>query len=153
VSGVEVSAAGLRKPVWAGNLARYCSAVCGHLGVRSWELSVLLCDDATIARLNGRYRRKRGPTDVLSFRQEDRNTPGVKEAVGDLVISLPTVKRNAKESGVSWDEELRRVATHGILHLAGMDHGRGMGAAMIELQEKLVSRLGRRRIVGISRRR
>lgn len=149
---VEVSAAGMRKPAWSESLARYCAAVCARIGARAWEVSILLCDDATIAELNRKYRGKTGPTDVLSFRQEDRSSPGDKDSVGDLVISVPTVRRNAKSSGVTLDEELKRVATHGILHLAGMDHGTGRGGEMLVLQEELLEGFARRRILGASRR-
>ncbi len=149
---VEVTVSGIRRPVWTRALARWCAAVCDEMGARSWELSVLLCDDAVIAALNEKYRGKKGPTDVLSFRQQDRKSPGLGDAVGDLVISLPTVRRNAEESGVSWEEELKRVAAHGILHLSGLDHGPRGGGPMIELQERIVKKLSRRRIRAASRR-
>ncbi len=148
---VEVSAAGMRKPAWSESLARYCAAVCARIGARAWDVSILLCDDATIAELNRKYRRKAGPTDVLSFRQEDRSSPGDKDAVGDLVISVPTVRRNARAAGTAMDEELKRVATHGILHLAGLDHGTGRGGEMLALQEKILEEFTRRRILKTSR--
>ena len=150
---VEVSAAGMRRPAWSDGLARYCRAVCARIGAGAWEVSVLLCDDETIAELNHTYRGKRGPTDVLSFRQEDRITPGDKKAVGDIVISVPTVRRNARSSGVTMEEELKRVATHGILHLAGMNHGPGRGGEMLALQEAILHAFCGRRIAGAPRRR
>ena len=59
------------------------------------ELSVLFCDDPFIADLNRRYRKKTGPTDVLSFAQEEDTAVGGARALGDIVISLETVERFA----------------------------------------------------------
>ena len=67
---------------------------------------------------------------------------------GDIAISLPALGRNARKFGVSENEELKRLVVHGILHLAGMDHGRGKGGAMLSLQEDLLERLGAERIIG-----
>jgi probable rRNA maturation factor len=79
---------------------------------------------------------------VLSFRQDDGAGPAAGRTVGDIVISVGTVRRNADGRGVPAGEELARVAVHGLLHLAGMDHGRGRGGEMLALQEALVERLG-----------
>jgi probable rRNA maturation factor len=147
-SRVSLTCRGVPRPPWGARLSRYCREVLAALGVEGWELSVLLCGDEVIRGLNARYRGKDTPTDVLSFRQDDGEGPSAGAAVGDLVISLPTVRRNAREHGVGEDEELRRVTVHGILHLAGMDHGRGKGRGMLGLQQKLLSSTGGRVIPG-----
>ena len=67
---------------------------------------------------------------------------------GDIALSLPALRRNAREFGVHENEELKRLLVHGILHLAGMDHGRGKGARMLALQEELLERLRGERIIG-----
>lgn len=85
------------------------------LGRPRAELSVLLCDDAFIADLNQRYRGKAGPTDVLSFAMDDT-------LLGDVVISLPTARRQAEALGHPLDVELRVLLVHGLLHLVGHDH-------------------------------
>lgn len=87
------------------------------------ELSVLLCDDATIHALNRDYRRKDKPTDVLAFalrEGEDGHLAG--DTLGDVVISLDTATRQAKERGVASRDEVRMLLAHGILHLLGWDH-------------------------------
>ncbi len=89
------------------------------------ELSILFTTDREIKKLNSSYRGKHKPTDVLSFPL--REGVGGKIAgntLGDIVISLETTKRQAKELGVTIKEELLRLLIHGLLHLLGYDHER-----------------------------
>jgi probable rRNA maturation factor len=58
------------------------------------------------------------------------------------------MRRNAAAYGCTRDEELKRLTVHGLLHLAGMDHGRGPTGPMLELQERLLHGLRGERIVG-----
>ena len=99
-----------------------------------------------MAELNARFRGKNRPTDVLSFPSDEAGTDN--RVTGDLAISLPALGRNALKYSVSENEELKRLVVHGILHLAGMDHGRGKGRAMQSLQEDLLERLGAVHIIG-----
>lgn len=80
------------------------------------ELSLVFCDDEFIHRLNREYRGKDKPTDVLSFEQEPE--AGV---LGDVVISLPTCRRQARELGHSVEREVEWLFLHGALHLLGYD--------------------------------
>ena len=87
------------------------------------KVSLLFTNDKEIKKLNCTYRQKDKPTDVLSF----SHIEGVKvqswdESLGELVISLDTAKRQAKEFGVSMNEEIVRLIIHGLLHLIGYDH-------------------------------
>lgn len=87
------------------------------------ELSVLLCDDATIHELNRDYRKKNKPTDVLAFAMregEDGHLAG--DLLGDVIISLETATRQAKERGVVTRDEVMMLLAHGLLHLLGWDH-------------------------------
>jgi|WetSurMetagenome_2_1015567.scaffolds.fasta_scaffold778926_1 probable rRNA maturation factor len=143
---VEIAADGVAMPPWRGRLSRFCMAAAGAAGFDGCELSLLLCGDERIAALNGRYRGKDRPTDVLSFPREDAGTN--RRVTGDIAVSLPALARNARRFGVTENEELKRLLVHGILHLAGMDHGRGKGRAMLSLQEELLERLGEERIIG-----
>ncbi len=143
---VEVSVEGVPAPRWKSRLPRFCARVMDEAGFAEWAVAVLLCGDPRIAALNGRYRGRQEATDVLSFPADDgrRGSP----VVGDIAISLETLRRNAASYGVSEEEELKRLLVHGILHLAGMDHGRGKGGAMLSLQGKLLQRLEPERIMG-----
>ncbi len=87
------------------------------------ELSVLLCDDATIHALNRDYRKKDKPTDVLAFAMRE-GTGGelAGDVLGDVIISLETAKRQAGERGARTADEVRMLLAHGLLHLLGWDH-------------------------------
>ena len=149
---VEIAVSGVPLPRWRGRLKRFCAKALSGAGFMEWDISILLCDDGRIAELNGRYRGKNHPTDVLSFPLGERESGSVGAAAlvvsGDIAISLDTLRRNAGELGLPEDEELKRLLVHGLLHLAGMDHGRGTRKGMIALQEKLVSALGGERVIG-----
>ncbi|HVO39295.1 MAG TPA: rRNA maturation RNase YbeY [Spirochaetia bacterium] len=144
---VEVAVDGVPRPRWSRRLASFCGDVLQAAGASAWELSVLLCGDERMTELNKRYRGKDRTTDVLSFpRASVRTGRGPRPlqgalVAGDIAISLPTMQQNAREFGSTDGEELKRLLVHGILHLAGMDHGRGKGAAMMTLQGKLLAAL------------
>ena len=87
------------------------------------EVSILLCSDDEIQKLNREYRRKDKATDVLSFPQEQHWDKGLSSpSLGDLVISLETAKRQARRFRWTLRQEVIRLTTHGLLHLAGYDH-------------------------------
>ncbi len=99
------------------------------------ELSVLFTDDKEIRELNKNFRNKDKATDVLSFPLDDLNH------LGDLVVSVETLKKQAKEFQVTKLEELNRLIVHGILHLHGFDHegvGRSEAAKMRRMEKKLL---------------
>ena len=85
------------------------------------EISLVFTDDKEIRGLNAKYRDKDKPTDVLSFPLTARH-PSKISALGDVVISLQTTRKQARAYGVSPAEELARLLIHGILHLLGHDH-------------------------------
>ena len=97
------------------------------------DFSVTFVTDSEIQELNKEYREIDAPTDILTFRLDD--TPSFpisfededvdflnNEEMGDIFISLDTMRRNAEEFGVREEEELSRLLLHGILHLRGLDH-------------------------------
>jgi probable rRNA maturation factor len=136
---VEIAVDGLPMPPWRASLSRFCCRAAVAAGFGGWEISVLLCGDERMKGLNARYRGKKAPTDVLSFAREEESRDAV--LAGDLAICLPAMRRNAERFAVTEDEELKRLLIHGILHLAGMDHGRGKGRAMLSRQEELLEKL------------
>jgi probable rRNA maturation factor len=133
---VEITTDGVKGPPVISRLARFCEQALVAAGFSSWQVSILLCDDKRITALNRRYRRRHETTDVLSFPQEEK---GIGEPVaGDIAICLDALRRNAAQFGVPQNEEMKRLLVHGLLHLAGMDHGRGKGKDMLVLQERLL---------------
>ena len=113
------------------------------------ELSILFTDDEHMAVLNRQYRGKEGPTDVLSFSMveelDGEAAPPVFESVmlGDVVISVDTALRDAKELEQSFERTVDRLMIHGILHLLGYDHEKSSVAAirMREEEESLMATL------------
>ena len=114
-----------------------------HAGQQTGELSVLLINDRAMRVLNEQYRGKDRPTDVLSFPQP--SLPGnVERLIGDVVISLQTATRQAKERKSTIHAEVVRLLLHGILHLLGYDHelgakeARRMGAKERVIRRRLL---------------
>lgn len=88
----------------------------------SVELSVLLCNDEFIRKLNREWRDEDHATDVLSMSQ---HIPELKLPIlmlGDIVISVETASRQAEERGHTILDEIRILVVHGLLHLLGFDH-------------------------------
>jgi probable rRNA maturation factor len=80
------------------------------------EVSLSLVSDREMRKLNRQWRGKDQSTDVLSFPLEEGSH------LGDVVISLDTARRQAREGGWPLSMELRRLLAHGLLHCAGHDH-------------------------------
>jgi probable rRNA maturation factor len=122
-----------------------------EVGFQGAGVTVCLVSDAEIARLNETFRKKKGPTDVLSFPAGGRRRPlrlrhsskpteaGVD--LGDIAISPATARRYAKKNGRKLSSELRVLILHGVLHLLGYDHETDRGE-MDRVERKLRKRLG-----------
>ncbi|MDR1252992.1 MAG: rRNA maturation RNase YbeY [Treponema sp.] len=138
-------------PAWSGGVERYALKVIDAIGRDNWDLSILLCGDQTIKALNTQYRGRDEATDVLSFAlgaEETGEDGGRRYLPGDIVISLDTLRENARYFQTPVDEELRRLLIHGILHLDGMDHRTNDDTEpMIILQERILTRLEEERIL------
>ena len=96
---------------------------------------VVLAGDGLLRRLNRDYRGKDRPTDVLSFPGD-----GGESGLGDVVISVATAERNARELGRTLLQELDVLALHGFLHVLGYDHETDDGT-MDRLEARLRKRL------------
>ena len=105
-------------------------------GGRAQELSVVVCGDARMRALNRRYRRKDRTTDVLSFPAG----PSAGGFLGDLVISAPEARRQARRGRVPFRSAMEKLLLHGLLHLLGYDHETDDGE-MDALEAKLRRRL------------
>lgn len=110
-----------------------------------FEVSILLVGDQTIRRMNRQFRAKDKVTDVLSFPIYDFGVETLITEVnpvllGDIVISVPQAKRQAEAIGLSTEEEVLRLAVHGLLHLLGYDHETGKNEAkkMRRLERRLL---------------
>ena len=87
------------------------------------EISILLTDEKEIRNLNRDYRGIDRATDVLSFSLlEGEGARFAGDALGDLVVSIPTARRQAREAKRPLLDELTMLLAHGLLHLIGWDH-------------------------------
>jgi len=109
------------------------------------NLSIALVGQGRIRELNKRYRGKNRVTDVLAFPNKDYNPPTTSSqpsvgplGLGEMVICLREVKKNAKKFSSTFEKELVRVLIHGILHLLGYDHEKGEKTAK-EVEETKAS--------------
>jgi probable rRNA maturation factor len=84
----------------------------------------LVTTDAELRRLNRVFRGKDAVTDVLSFaaRPLPNGRGSVRGSLGDLAISLPRARAQARQFGHTLQDEIRILMLHGLLHLRGMDH-------------------------------
>lgn len=113
-------------------------------GFETIELSLLLCNDEFIRKLNKDWRDEDHATDVLSMSQ---HIPELKLPIlmlGDIVISVETAARQAEERGHTLLDEIRILLVHGLLHLLGFDHelSEEAEAEMEKEEELLLNNLG-----------
>ena len=105
------------------------------------SMAVALVSDRSMREYNRRYRAKDATTDVLSFPDGGEADPqGEERHLGDVVISVPTAARQARQRGHSLAREIKLLALHGYLHLLGYDHECDDGT-MLRLQKRIERRL------------
>jgi probable rRNA maturation factor len=140
---VDINCEGFEPPEGEKAAEQFILEALACLNIENWDVSVLLCDNDTIRKLNRDFRGKDEATDVLSFINGgtyDENG-AARYTAGDIVVSLETLKENAVYFNVDEAEELRRLFIHGILHLSGLDHATNDPAEpMLQQQESLLSR-------------
>jgi probable rRNA maturation factor len=127
-----------------------------RLQLANREFNVCFVDDNAIRHLNLAYRDKNKPTDVLSFAWDEPagafppappvpsgrgDHSGLKNFLGDVVISVETAQRNAAAEGHSTLDEIRWLILHGVLHMLGYDHESDHGE-MVALELALREQLG-----------
>lgn len=135
------------------HLGRLARAILANVGETSAELGILFVGDQRMRGLNRRYRGKDRTTDVLAFAMREAVAPHVRRLaqdrplrrlqnmLGDVVISIPTARRQAKEAQQTMDEEIACLLIHGILHLCGYDHERSeKEARRMHRRERMILR-------------
>ncbi len=148
----------MEAPLWLSKIEPYVQQVLSALKYDREEISVLFCNDAFMQKLNKQYRNIDAATDVLSFENGDEYSDEdgkTWRSMGDIIISLDTVPKNADYFGVSQNEELKRLLIHGVLHLNGFDHGDAHiepgvepEDEMLKLQESLLRGFSDTTIIG-----
>lgn len=99
------------------------------------EIALLLCDDDTMAGLNGRFRGKPAPTNVLSFPSGEEDG-----FLGDIALARQTCAREASEKNIPLRDHAAHLIIHGMLHLIGYDHETEDEAAAMERRETEILR-------------
>ncbi len=122
----------------------------------AFEISVLFTDDAAIARLNGQFRGRAQPTNVLSWPAFALAPPapgaapppppaqaGARVSLGDIALAAETVANEAQAQNLALGAHLAHLIAHGALHLAGYDHGCDADADLMEtLERRALGKLG-----------
>lgn len=108
------------------------------------EVSLVFTDDGRMSELNGHWRGKQQPTNVLSFPTYPivpGDTPG--SLLGDVVLSRSLIEREARDLGKSVDGHVTHLLVHGFLHLFGYDHLEPDEARDMEsLETRILAKLG-----------
>ena len=105
------------------------------IGNNEASATIAFVSDKRIRELNRQFRGVDKATDVLSF------PGGEKTNLGDIAVSVDTAARQAKENGLSFDDEIAQLILHGLLHLSGYDHETDNGE-MNHFELKLRRKLG-----------
>jgi len=130
----------------AAIVARATQATVSELGIRppeGCELGVLFTDDDSIAALNGQWRDKDKPTNVLSFPSGMPSAAGqLPPLLGDIVLASQTINAEAALDAKPFEHHLSHLIVHGLLHLLGHDHEDDAEAdAMEALERRVLARL------------
>ena len=120
------------------------AALRGAKAKRVDEVGVVFVADKEMISLNAAHRGKKKTTDVLSFGNDGAwKGEGGSGLLGDIVISVPQVKRQAAKAGKSLRDELALMIVHGTLHLLGYDHETlKQEKEMFGLQKRILKTLG-----------
>lgn len=112
------------------------------------DLSIVLTDDARLHQLNKDYLGIDSPTDVLSFPASESDGSETDPEtgspyLGDILISIPRAREQAKSAGHALESEVQLLVVHGVLHLLGHDHAEPKGKKkMWKAQGEILESLG-----------
>ena len=109
--------------------------VAASYGRKVGDVAYIFCDDEEILRVNRQYLQHDYYSDIVTFDYDEDDVIS-----GDLFISLDTVRTNAEQLGLPYEQELNRVIIHGILHLCGInDKGPGEREIMEAAENKALA--------------
>jgi probable rRNA maturation factor len=100
----------------------------------TYQVTLLLTDDAEMRVLNRTWRGKDTATNVLSFPANDAiREPGL---LGDVVLAYETTRKEAREQNIALEDHVAHLVVHGVLHLLGFDHAEDAEAERMENLER-----------------
>jgi probable rRNA maturation factor len=107
------------------------------------DLSIVLTGDARLKELNRDHLGIDAPTDVLSFPASEMDPETGARYIGDILISIPRARAQAKAAGHALDSEVQLLIVHGVLHLLGHDHAKAEEKALMwKAQAEILAQLG-----------
>ena len=115
--------------------ARFAGKALEAIGKHESTATIAFVSDKNIHKLNRQFRGVDKPTDVLSFPAGDETN------LGDIAISVETAAVQAKQNGLTFNNEMAQLILHGLLHLCGYDHESDNGQ-MNRLELRLRKKLG-----------
>ena len=118
---------------------KFCSKEIAEMSARN--CAIALISDRRMKELNSFFRGKETTTDVLSFPHKPDEFDNDASNLGDIVISVEQAARQAKENGLTLENEIKQLILHGLLHLCGYDHETDSGE-MNDRELALRERLG-----------
>jgi len=128
----------LQRRYWVDRrkFARVLARLAEKYGLDDPEITLAFVETRIITRLNRKFLKRNGPTDVLSFPALDEEG-GQKHHLGDIIISVPQAFRQsfAEEHGL--ETELLDLTVHGFLHLLGLGHGKGIEEEEVRVRKAL----------------
>ena len=147
----------VNNPLWKTRLRPYTKTIRQALEIalsetklknseNEFEIAVVLVDDEFMKSLNNKYRSKNKPTNVLSFPASSfpssLNPQASSLALGDIILALETIEKEAKEQHKTFRDHSKHLLVHGFLHLLGYDHISEDQAAIMENKEvKILKKL------------
>ena len=133
---ISYNAEGVKMPaIKRRENSAWVKAVAASYGKKVGEIAYIFVNDKKILDVNRQYLQHDYYTDIITFDYSDDDIIS-----GDLFISLDTVRSNAEQIGTTYEQELRRVIIHGILHLCGInDKGPGEREKMEAAEDKALN--------------
>jgi probable rRNA maturation factor len=140
-----------KKKVISHIIAETIKAISAFKNIKNIEIAVLLTNDEKMQELNGEFRDKNKPTNVLSFPDIEIKPQDLLEFlhakeyiyVGDIAVGYDIIKQEAMDAGISMHAHFTHLVVHGVLHLIGYDHMNDNDAEeMMNLEVQILKELG-----------
>ncbi|MFC1749440.1 rRNA maturation RNase YbeY [Pseudomonadota bacterium] len=112
------------------------------------QIHLVLTDDEEISFTNSTYRGEKNSTDVISLSYLDEDAYPKDNLIGEVLISVETARRQAKEHGKTLTQELRFLFLHGLLHIFGFNHKTAKDRKeMFDLQDEILRTKSWRKVI------
>jgi probable rRNA maturation factor len=104
------------------DVRRLCRLLAREFRPDAAAVNVVFVTDRRIHELNRRFLKRDKPTNVISFNCKDPELPHEPRLLGEVYVSRDRARSQAREYGVTYASEIRRLTLHGLLHLLGLTH-------------------------------